>query len=66
MSLSSAQVALYNQLALVLKVHQAQLEDYEVRLADLKKDLQSAIANVTEKFNGLNDEGLAHRLPISA
>lgn len=63
---SSTQVALYNHLALVLHKHQSQLEDYEFRFHQLKSDLQLAIANVTDRFKGLTEEGLVQRLPISA
>ncbi|CAG9977511.1 unnamed protein product [Clonostachys byssicola] len=62
----STQVALYNHLALVLQKHQSQLEDYEFRFNRLKSDLQLAIANVTDRFKGLTEEGLVQRLPISA
>jgi hypothetical protein len=59
-------VALYNHLASVLAKHQAQLDDYDSRLAVVNRDLQNALMNVTDKIKGLSQQGLAHHLPVSA
>jgi hypothetical protein len=50
----------------VLTKHQAQLDDYDSRLAGLNRDLQHALTNVTDKIKGLSQQGLAHLLPVSA
>ena len=63
---SSTHIALCNHLVAILKRHQPQLEDYESRLIRINQDLRLSISEVTGKIKRLNDQGLAHHLPISA
>ncbi|OAL46306.1 hypothetical protein IQ07DRAFT_146497 [Pyrenochaeta sp. DS3sAY3a] len=62
----STLVALSNHEILVLERYQVQLDDYSSRLFLASTQLSSSIANVANRVKGLNDQGLAHHLPISA
>lgn len=63
---SSARIALCNHHVSVLQKYQAQLDDYEHRIAHLSSDLQMCVAKVTEMIKDLSDKGLVHHLPTSA
>ncbi|KAK0387795.1 hypothetical protein NLU13_4040 [Sarocladium strictum] len=62
----STLVALSNISVSVLEQHQVHLDDYVLRLDNLKTQLRSSITEVADRVKRLSDQGLAHHLPVSA